>query len=177
MRTDAVRHSLLAKSYVVGVRIIGLSRDAPLRRPNSERQTALCSRRDLNVRIRIPPEKRQPRQPVLRINRPPHACCIFDRQNARRGRKFRSGDFPADRAGSDFHLRVISNPLHLAKLAARHKNKLVALLGEPDRCVDRRPGFAERGERNIFLSVNRSGDGHRNIVITVAREILRAANV
>src|ERR1700691_1087991 len=41
-------------------------------------------RRDLNVRIRIPPQERHPRQPVFGPNRPPHARGIFDRQDARR---------------------------------------------------------------------------------------------
>jgi hypothetical protein len=170
MRTEAVRQSSFA------FRKIFLSR-LGRRTAKTTRRTALSRRCNLNVSIRIPPEKRQLRQPVLGINRAPDECCIFDRQNARRSRKFRSGNFPANRAGSDFDLRIISNPLHLAKLAARHKDKRAAFFGEPDRRVNGRSSFAERGERDIFLSVNRSGDGHRNIVITVAREILRAANV
>ena len=75
----AVRRSRFAKSYVAGVRMIGLSRDAPLRRAKNEQRTVLRSRRDLNVRIRIPPEERNPCQPVFSFNRPPHARRIIVR--------------------------------------------------------------------------------------------------
>jgi hypothetical protein len=132
---------------------------------NGEQPIASRGRRDFNVGVSIPPEEGQPRKPVLGVNCASHARGIFDRQNARRGREFRPGDFSANRTGSDFDLRIIANALDLAQLAVRHEVKLVVLLGEPDRRGNGNSSFAESGERDVLLSVDRAGDGHGHIVI------------
>ena len=121
--------------------------------------------RDLNVCIRIPPEEWHPRQPVFGSNRAPHPRSIFDRQNACRRGKFRPGDFSANRAGSNLDLRVIANTLHLAEFAVRHEAEFVAFFSEPDGGGNGNAGLAEGGKRDVFLSMDRSGDGHRHIVI------------
>jgi hypothetical protein len=139
------------------------------RTANNEQRSPLPRRRDLNISIRIPPQERQSRQPVLVANRAPHTRRIFDRQNSGCRAKFRPRNSPANCARRNFNLRVIPYPLHLAKLAIRHEVQLVALFCEPDRRRHRDPGFTKGGERNIFLSVNRSGDGHSNIVINASR--------
>jgi len=147
------------------------------RTPNSEQRTALGGGRNLNVRVSITPEEWDAGEPILCLDGVPHAGGVFDRQDAGRGRKFRAGDFSANRAGSDFDLRIIADALDLAELAVRHEVEFVALFREPDGCGDGDSGFAEGGERDVFLSVDRTGDGHGHIVINAGRGIVGAANV
>jgi hypothetical protein len=130
-------------------------------------RTALRRRRDLNVGISIAPEERNSRHPIFGFDRVAHARGIFDRQDASGRREFRPRDLSPNCAGSNLDLRVVPNALHLAELAVRHEVEFVALFGEPNGCGDGNPRFPEGGKRDVLLSVDRSGDGHRHIVINV----------
>ena len=132
--------------------------------------------RDFHVSVGIPPQQRQPGEPVFGIDGAADARSIFQRQNARGGCEFRPGDFSADGAGSNLDLRIIAEPLDLAELAVGHEVELVALLGEPDRRVDGDSGFAEGRERDVTLSVDLGGNGHGHIVINAGSGIVRAGN-
>jgi len=84
---------------------------------------------------------------------------LFRRQNARRGCKLRACDGPANRAGRDFDLRIVANPLGFAHRAAGHHVEFAVFFAKPHRGRDARAVFTKRGQRDVILSV----DGCRNL--------------
>jgi len=124
-------------------------------------------RSNFDVSVGVAPKQRQAGEPIFRFDGAADSGGIFGRQDARGGGEFGAGDFSAHGAGSDFDLRVIADTLDLAELAVGHKAEFVTVFRKPDGGVDRDSGFAEGRERDVVLSVDLGGDGHRGILNNV----------
>jgi hypothetical protein len=128
------------------------------------------SGRDLHERVAVPPYKRQAGEPILSLDQRTDMCGLVRRKYAHCRREFRARDFPADGAGGDLRLRIISNPFALSQLAVRHEVKFVVVLYKPDRRVHGDAALAIRGKSDVALAVDLSGDGrHLDIVERLAR--------
>jgi hypothetical protein len=119
---------------------------------------------NLDVDVLLAPEGGKPRQPVLLFDRRLSERPIVVRKYARRGRKFRTGDFASDGARSDSHLGMIPDALVFSRVAARLHIQLVIFFSKPDGRRDGRTAFAEGGEADVFLASNFARDGPRDIV-------------
>ena len=83
-------------------------------------------------------------------------------QDSRRSRKLRASYFSSKGARGDLHLRIISNALGLAHIAAGHDVKLVIVFAKPNRRSHRSAAFAKRGKRDVFLTANSCWNGVRH---------------
>ncbi len=105
-----------------------------------------------DVGVSAPPQERNPRRPIFAVDGLPRVRVICRRQDPRRGRMLRAGDFAADRAGRDLYLRIIPYALGLAHIATRHDVELAIVLSEPDRGRNSDSALAESFQRNVFLT-------------------------
>ena|SRR5208282_1056493 len=121
--------------------------------------------RNLDSRVRIPPYKWNPRQPVFPVDQLTNAGKIFRRQNAGGGGKFGTSDFSPDGARRDLDLRVIADALVLAQFAVRHDIELVAVFSKPDGRIYSDATFSQGREADVTLSMDFGGDwSHADIV-------------
>ena len=113
---------------------------------------------DFDVRIRARPDQRDTRHPIFAVERLAGALVFFGRQNPRGGCKLRARDLSTERAGRDSHLGIIAQALRLSHIAASHHVELATVLPKPHWSWDAGAILAERGERDIFLILDRCGD-------------------
>ena len=116
------------------------------------------SETQLKIRIRPPPQKRNPRRPILPVDRLPRPRMILPRQNPRRRCELRTRNFSANGAWGHARPRIVPNPLRLPHVAARHHVKFPIFLAKPHGSSDSHAGFAKRCQGNIFLTLNCWGD-------------------
>ena len=110
------------------------------------------------ISIGPPPHKRNPRHPILAVDRLASPDVFLRRQNARsRGMRF-SSHRSTDRAGRNAHLGIIANPLGLPHIAARHDVEFSIFFSKPDRGCDPSSGLAKSCKRDIFLTLNGGGN-------------------
>jgi hypothetical protein len=122
-------------------------------------------RRDLDVGISIAPEKRDAGEPVFLFDRLAGASELFGPQYADGSGEFGASDFSAHGAGSNLDLWVVADALDLPQFAVRHEVKLAVVFSKPDRRVHGDAVLPKRGEADVALAVDFSGDGcHRDIV-------------
>jgi len=118
---------------------------------------------DFYVGVRSRPDQREPRHPILAVDRLARPGVLFWRKDASCRGKFRSSHLSSNRAGCHAHLRIIADPLRLSHVAARHHIELAVVLAKPHRRRDCRAGLAKRCQGNIFLGLNGRRDraGHK----------------
>src|ERR1700733_1209734 len=87
---------------------------------------------DFEACVGVAPQKRNPREPVFRVDHFADAGKFFGRKNSGSRAEFGAGDFPADGARRNLCLRVIADALRLPGLAARHEVEFVVVFGKPD---------------------------------------------
>jgi hypothetical protein len=119
---------------------------------------------DFEIDIFLAPQKRYPHQPIFSPEGVASAREVFARQEASRGRKFRSRDLAAHRTGSDSNLGIVADTLGFSGVAAGHDVEFAIGFPKPDWGGDRLTGFSEGGERNVFVALNFRRNGHRDIV-------------
>jgi len=83
---------------------------------------------------------------------------FFRRKDSGSGREFRTGDPATNGARRNRYTRIVANSLALAHIAASHDVEFPVLFSEPDRRGNADAGFAERGERYVFLISNFRGN-------------------
>ena len=110
--------------------------------------------RNLQIGVGIAPEEGNPRQPILRVEKPAHPLKVFRRENARRRREFRPGDLPPHGARGDRHLRIIPNAFILPQPAAGHEIQPPIVFRKPDRRVNRNAALPESRQADVLLSMN-----------------------
>jgi hypothetical protein len=109
----------------------------------------------LDVRIRSRPHQRNPRHPVLAVDRLSRPRMLLRRQDLRRCCELRAGDFSAYRTRRHAHLRIVADPLRLPHVAASHHVELAVLFTKPHRSGDAHAVLAKCRQRNVFLIVDR----------------------
>ena len=117
---------------------------------------------DFQVGVGSEPDKRKPGHPIFAIDGLARVGLLLFIYDARRGSKLRSCNFAANRARCDLDLRIISNTLGLAHVAAGHDIKLVVFFAKPHRSSDRHAALTESGKRDVFLKVNGGRNGARH---------------
>jgi len=118
---------------------------------------------DLDVDVLLVRE-RNSRQPVLLLDRRASSLPVFRRENPRRGREFRSGNFACHRAWSNSHLRIIPDPLAFPGIAASLHIQLIVFFAKPDGRRYSSTILAEGDEADVFLAPKLERDGHGHIV-------------
>src|SRR5271157_79193 len=120
---------------------------------------------DFEVGVGVAPNEWDTGEPVFCVDRLAGASTLFRRQDADGRGEFGAGDFSADGARGDLHLRVVADALALSQFAARHEVEFAVIFGKPDGSVNRDTTFAEGREADVTLAVDFCGDcSHENIV-------------
>lgn len=123
--------------------------------------SALLGRKlDFEVLVPLAPE-RQARQPVFAIDGLPGSSPLIRRKDAGGAIKIRALDGAADAAGRNQDPRIIADALVLPHIVAGHEHQLAIALCKPHGRAHGGAVLAEGGERDVFLTVNLSGDGHQ----------------
>jgi hypothetical protein len=115
---------------------------------------SLSTKRDLEVRICPRPDEGNSRHPIFVVDRFSCLFVLFRWQDASGCRELRSCNLSPDGAGRYFHLGIVANAFRLAHVTTSHHIKLAAIFSEPDGSRNAHTGFAERGQRNVFLACN-----------------------
>ena len=114
---------------------------------------------DFEVDVLLAPDG-QASEPVFFVEDVAGSGPVGFRKDASGGGKIGAGDFAADGAGRDAHVGIVAQALIFARVTAGHEVELAVVLSKPDGRWDRNAGFAEGGERNVFLSGDGGRDGH-----------------
>ena len=116
------------------------------------------SRRDLEICIRVAPNKWHSRQPVFCFDEVLRVLEFLGLQKTDARGKFRSRNLPAHGRGSNPHFRIVAKSLGFAGLGGGHNVEVSILFAEPDRCVHGRSVFAEGCQTDITLAADLGGN-------------------
>ena len=120
---------------------------------------------ELDIGVRISPDKRETCQKILGVDCLPGASIFFRTHNSSHPWKLRAGDFSSDRAGSDLDDGVVADAFALSQLAVGHEINLVVVFGKPDGCVYGRTIFPKGREADVFLTVDFRWDVRHPIIV------------
>ena len=80
---------------------------------------------------------------------------LFRRQASCSRREFRSSDLPPYSAWRHSHLWIVANAFTLAHVSAGHHIEFAVFFAEPDGSRNTHASFAKRGQRDVFLALDR----------------------
>jgi hypothetical protein len=126
-------------------------------------------RSDLDVGVGIAPEKGNTREPVFLSDCLADGRELFGSHYANRGGEFGAGDLSPYGAGGNLDLRVVANALDLPQFAVRHEVELAVVFSKPDRRVHGDAALPKRGEADVALAVDFSGDGSHGDIVKCAK--------
>ena len=125
-----------------------------------EHSAAILSRSwsDLQISVRVSPQKWNAGHEIFRINGFSRARKFGFAHESDARRKFRAGYFPAYGRRSDSYLRIVAQTFCFSRFTAGHHEETSILFAEPDWSVDGSSVLAEGCQADVALATNLRGN-------------------